>query len=97
MPNIKREQRIRKAIEDKLWDLLKGRRNWKGEKEPIQKEELVSLSLGIKYLAVSAKLNEGEYGKDLAGLLDPTNPENNPDPEQELENGESDDDLGNLT
>ena len=86
---IKKEARIRQAIEDKLYDLLKPKRDWKGDKEQIKKEELVALSLGIKYLAVSAKLSEQEYGSDIPGLADP-------EKEGGLED-ESDNDIGDIT
>lgn len=64
MHGNKRELRIRKAVEDKLSEVLRGLKE-------IKREELQALSLGIKYLAVSAKLGEQEWGKDIAGLADP--------------------------
>jgi hypothetical protein len=85
---IKKEAKIRKAIEDKLYDLLRTKRDWKGDKEQINKEELLALSLGIKYLAVSAKLSEQEFGTGIPGLSEPG--------DEELEN-ESDDDLADIT
>lgn len=69
MSGIKRELRIKKAIENKLWNLLKD--NSKGE---VPKEQLQAVSLGIKYLAVSAKLGEADWGKDIAKLGDVEDP-----------------------
>ena len=66
MANINREMRIKKAVEQKLYELLKKPKD--GEKKDTPKEEIVALSLAIKYLAVSVKLGEAEWGKDLEGL-----------------------------
>lgn len=57
------QSRIKRAVETKLIALLKN----KGE-EPPKKEDLTVLGYGIKYLAVSAKLEESEYGKELMDL-----------------------------
>jgi hypothetical protein len=53
---------IKKAVETKIADLLK-----KHAVAPT-KEELQVLTLGVKYLAVAAKLDEGDWGKELADL-----------------------------
>lgn len=58
----KEQSGIKRAVEKKIADLLK-----KGSQAPT-KEELQILTLGVKYLAVAAKLDEGEWGGDLAGL-----------------------------
>ena len=81
MHGNKREQRIRKAVEDKLSEVLRGIKE-------IKKEELQALSLGIKYLAVSAKLGEQEWGKDLGGLVDPAD-------ELDGKGGETEDESSN--
>lgn len=57
------QSRIKRAVETKLIALLKDK-----NKEPPKKEDLTVLGYGIKYLAVSAKLEESEYGKELMGL-----------------------------
>ena len=56
---------FKRDIERKLAKLLNRKT---GEK--IEKEDLQILSLGIKYLAVSAKMDEEEWGKELGGLDD---------------------------
>lgn len=58
------QTKIKKAVERKIVDLLQ-----KGALSPT-KEELQVLTLGVKYLAVAAKLDESEYGKDLDALGD---------------------------
>ncbi len=58
------QARIKKAVEAKIVDLLK-----KGAAKP-EKEELQVLTLGVKYLAVAAKLEEAEFGKDLGELIE---------------------------
>ena len=87
----KKETRIRRAVEDKLWEVLKGKKTWDGQKVPIDKDELLAVSLGIKYLAVSAKLSEQEFGKDLGDL---NKAGDDQDPEKEIGDSldESDDD-----
>ena len=73
------QSRIKRAVETKLISLLKNK-----DGEAPKKEDLTVLGYGIKYLAVSAKLEESEFGKDLIEL------------EQETEGGdnhESTDDL----
>lgn len=68
MSGIKRELRIKKAVEDKLWSILAKR---SPESKAPPKEDLQAISLAIKYLAVSAKLGEADWGRDLQGLTDP--------------------------
>jgi hypothetical protein len=84
---VKKEQKIRKAVEDKLYQLLKPGLDWKGDKVQIAKEEIVVLSLGIKYLAVSAKLSEQEFGTEIPGLTQPGD---------EAGEDESNDDIGDI-
>jgi 2-iminoacetate synthase ThiH len=67
MSGVPREQRIKKAVEDRLYDILRRPRDGEKKKD-VPKEEIVALSLAIKYLAVSAKLGEAEWGKDLQEL-----------------------------
>lgn len=54
---------FKRDIERKLAKLLNRKTS-----EKIEKEDLQILSLGIKYLAVSAKMDEEEWGKELGGL-----------------------------
>lgn len=56
------QSHIKKAVEKKLGDLLK-----KDAKEPT-KADLQVLTLSLKYLAVAAKLDEADFGKDLDEL-----------------------------
>lgn len=56
------QNKIKKAVESKLIDMLKKH----GEKPT--KEDLQVTTLGVKYLAVAAKLDEADFGKDLDDL-----------------------------
>ena len=56
------KSKIQKSVEIKLEALLK-----KDADKP-EKEELQVLSIAVKYLAVSAKLDEGDWGAELSGL-----------------------------
>ena len=58
------QSKIKREVENKLVKLLKTK---KGDEKP-EKEELQIVSLAIKFLAVSAKLEESEYGADLESL-----------------------------
>ena len=58
------QSKIKREVENKLVKLLKVK---KGEEKP-EKEELQIVSLAIKFLAVSAKLEESDYGADLKSL-----------------------------
>lgn len=62
MPGQSNENRIKRAVENKLVDLLK-----KNGKKP-EKEDLQVLGLSVKYLAVAAKLDESAWGSDLDKL-----------------------------
>ena len=68
-----RNTSIQKSVESKLERML-----GKTADKP-EKEELQVVSLAIKYLAVSAKLDEGNWGGELGGL------EGKEDPDNELE------------
>ena len=57
------KSRIQKSVEKKLSDLLRG------DNKP-ERGELQLLSVAVKYLAVLAKLDEGEWGGDLGTLDD---------------------------
>jgi hypothetical protein len=67
-----REARIKKAVEDKLIEILRpAKKNWKGEFEKqgkVDKDELLAVSIGVKYLAVAAKLGEAEWGDEIGDL-----------------------------
>jgi hypothetical protein len=54
---------IKVSVERKLRELLR-----KGAKP--EKEELQTLNIAVKYLAVVAKLDEGEYGSGLTDLAE---------------------------
>lgn len=60
--SVSNQNKIKKAVENKLIDMLK-----KGGDKP-SKEELQVTTLGVKYLAVAAKLDEADFGKDLDDL-----------------------------
>jgi hypothetical protein len=62
-----REQRIKNAVENKLYELLRKPKEGQ-EKKETPKEEIIALSLAIKYLAVSVKLDERGWGSDIAAL-----------------------------
>ena len=68
------KSQIQKSVEKKLEALLR-----KDADKP-EKEELQVLSIAVKYLAVSAKLDEGDWGGELKGLEDGKD-----DPASELE------------
>lgn len=55
------QSQIRRAVESKLVKMLNG-------KQESTKEDLQTLGLSIKYLAVVAKLDETEFGSDLEEL-----------------------------
>lgn len=59
------QSKIKREVESKLVKLLR----LKKEDKP-EKEELQVMSLAIKFLAVSAKLEESEYGADLDKLTE---------------------------
>lgn len=59
------QSKIKREVESKLVKLLR----LKKEDKP-EKEELQVMSLAIKFLAVSAKLSEEEYGADLNKLIE---------------------------
>lgn len=58
------KSRIQKSVEKKLDSMLRG------DNKP-ERGELQLLSVAVKYLAVLAKLDEGEWGGDLGTLDDP--------------------------
>jgi hypothetical protein len=66
MPKSKRNNQatIKAAVENKLVDLLERR----AEQAEPSKSDIQILTLGVKYLAVAAKLDEADFGKDLPGL-----------------------------
>jgi len=67
------QSKIKKAVERRLVKLLNEAQDGK--------EGLQALSLSIKYLAVSAKMDEAEYGSDLEKL----NKEGGDDNESEID------------
>jgi hypothetical protein len=70
--SVSNQNRIKRAVENKLIAMLK-----KDAPNPT-KESLQVTTLGVKYLAVAAKLDEAEFGKDLDELG-----KDGGDPEQE--------------
>ena len=76
---VSNQHKIKRAVEQKLIGLLKN----KNDESP-KKEDLTVLGYGIKYLAVSAKLEESEFGKELMDL------------EQEQEGGDTNEPTDDL-